>query len=51
MPEVPMADEEQAADLPSNTVETDEVPMVRVSKWLLDTLKESGVTMYPLDCS
>ena len=38
LPEVPTADEEQVADLPSNTVETQAVPMVQVPKWL----KESG---------
>ena len=39
---------EPDADLPSHTDETD-VPMVRVPKWLLDTLKDSGVTEYPPD--
>ena len=49
-PAVPEADTEPVADLPSDSVETD-VPMVRVPKWLLDTLKDSGVTDYPPDWS
>ncbi|MCO5597469.1 hypothetical protein L7F22_051547 [Adiantum nelumboides] len=51
LPKVQPVDAEKVADLPSNTVETDEVPIVRIPKWLLDTLKESGMTMYPPDWS
>ena len=29
--------------------ETEEVPMVKVPKWLLDTLRDSGVTEPPPD--
>lgn len=42
-PEVSEADRELVAELPSDSVETD-VPMVRVPKWLLDTLKDSKFT-------
>lgn len=46
VPAVPEADREPVANIPSDTGESN-VPMVKVSKWLLDTLKESGVIEYP----
>ena len=46
LPDVPVADRDPVAALPS---ETEEVPMVKVPKWLLDTLRDSGVTEPPLD--